>query len=169
MTSSFFILKALHVTGVVVFLGNIIVTAWWKMAADRTRDPAVIAYAQRQVTVTDFIFTAAGAALIVGAGDAMAYGYYSDSWAVPWIFWGRVLFFSVGAIWLFVLIPITGLASATGARVCAWRCNSTTLLGAWANLDRRRPRGDCRPARGALDHDNETHVRSAVVHQEKQQ
>jgi uncharacterized membrane protein len=106
MTSSFFILKALHVTGVVVFLGNIIVTAWWKMAADRTRDPAVIAYAQRQVTVTDFIFTAAGAALIVGAGDAMAYGYYSDSWAVPWIFWGRVLFFSVGAIWLFVLIPI---------------------------------------------------------------
>ena len=57
MTASYVILKALHVTGVVVFLGNIIVTAWWKMAADRTRDVATIAYAQRQVAATDFIFT----------------------------------------------------------------------------------------------------------------
>jgi uncharacterized membrane protein len=54
MTSSYFILKALHVTGVVVFLGNIIVTAWWKMAADRTRDPPTIAYAQRQPSQISF-------------------------------------------------------------------------------------------------------------------
>jgi hypothetical protein len=38
----------------VVFLGNIIVTAWWKMAADRTRDPPTIAYAQRQPSQISF-------------------------------------------------------------------------------------------------------------------
>jgi hypothetical protein len=56
----------------------------------------------------------------------------------------------------------TGLASETGARVCAWKCNSTTLLGARANLDHRRPRGDRRAARRALDHGDETHVRSSA-------
>jgi len=39
---------------VVAFLGNIIVTGWWKLMADRTRDPRVIAFAQRQVTTTDY-------------------------------------------------------------------------------------------------------------------
>ena len=50
-------LKLLHLLGVILFLGNILVTAWWKIAADRTRNPAVIAHAQRQVIVTDGLFT----------------------------------------------------------------------------------------------------------------
>jgi hypothetical protein len=51
---------ALHILGVVLFLGNIVVTAVWKVLADRTRNPAVVAYAQRLVTVTDIAFTATG-------------------------------------------------------------------------------------------------------------
>jgi catechol 2,3-dioxygenase-like lactoylglutathione lyase family enzyme len=41
--------------------------------ADRTRDPTIIAFAQRQVTLTDFVFTAGGVALILatGAGNAV--------------------------------------------------------------------------------------------------
>jgi uncharacterized membrane protein len=57
--------KVVHLAGVVIFLGNIIVTAMWKVLADRTGDPRIIAYAQRLVTITDWIFTAGGAALIV--------------------------------------------------------------------------------------------------------
>ena len=41
--------KLIHLLGVVVFLGNVIVTALWKTLADRTREPRVIAYAQRLV------------------------------------------------------------------------------------------------------------------------
>ena len=44
--------KVIHLLGVVLFLGNIIVTAVWKTLADRTREPRTIAYAQRLVTVT---------------------------------------------------------------------------------------------------------------------
>jgi uncharacterized membrane protein len=40
---------ALHVLGIVVFLGNLVVTAVWKALADRTRSPEVIAYAQQSV------------------------------------------------------------------------------------------------------------------------
>lgn len=38
--------KVIHLLGVVLFLGNIIVTGLWKTFADRTREPGVIAYAQ---------------------------------------------------------------------------------------------------------------------------
>ena len=34
-------LKILHLIGVVLFLGNIIVTAFWKIIADRTGEPRI--------------------------------------------------------------------------------------------------------------------------------
>ena len=57
--------KVIHVFGVVLFLGNIIVAGVWKILADRTGDPRTIAYAQRLVTLTDWSFTAGGVVLIL--------------------------------------------------------------------------------------------------------
>ncbi|MGH8119665.1 MAG: DUF2269 family protein [Gammaproteobacteria bacterium] len=65
MSDAYLTLKSLHILGAVIFLGNIIVTGWWKVMADRTKNPKVIAFAQRQVTMTDFVFTAGGAAIIL--------------------------------------------------------------------------------------------------------
>ena len=62
---SFEAFKVVHLFGVSLFLGNIIVTGEWKVLADRTGEPRVIAYAQRLVTLTDWIFTAGGVALIL--------------------------------------------------------------------------------------------------------
>ena len=73
---SYLLLKTLHLVGVVIFLGNIIVTAWWKVMADRTRDPKIIAFAQRQVTLTDWVFTFGGVTLVAigGYGNAALHG-----------------------------------------------------------------------------------------------
>ena len=38
--------KVVHLFGVVLFLGNIIVTAVWKVMADQTGDPRIVAYAK---------------------------------------------------------------------------------------------------------------------------
>ena len=94
-----------HILGVVVFLGNIIVTAVWKMLADRTRDPRVVAFAQRLVTITDVAFTATGAALILGSGHAMA-GAFGGIGGPAWLTWGWALFLVTGIIWLAVLVPV---------------------------------------------------------------
>ena len=64
--------KVVHLFGVVLFLGNIIVTAVWKVMADHTGDPRIIAYAQRLVTLTDWIFTAGGVVLILVGAYGMA-------------------------------------------------------------------------------------------------
>ena len=81
MGNTYLVLKSVHIFGVILLLGNLIVTAWWKLMANRTKNPSIIAFAQRQVTLTDFVFTAPGALLAILAGDSMAYNFIGDSWS----------------------------------------------------------------------------------------
>ena len=99
------LLKLLHVLGAVLLLGNIIVTAWWKAMADRSRDPVVLAFAQRQVTMTDILFTTVGVLLLGVSGYAMV---FTGPWSLdtPWLSWGQTLFLATGLIWVGILIPI---------------------------------------------------------------
>ena len=99
-------LKAAHVFGVVLFLGNIIVTGWWKAMADRHGDPMVIAFAQRQVTLTDFVFTAGGIVILLASGIANAEIHGMDYLSIPWMAWSFWLFVASGVIWAAVLIPV---------------------------------------------------------------
>jgi len=99
------ILKIIHYLGVVLFLGSFIVTAVWKILADKTQSPEIVAYAQRLVTITDFTFTPIGVLLILISGELMAikFGAISD---ILWLSWGMWLFIASGVIWVFILIPI---------------------------------------------------------------
>ncbi|MDX8399548.1 MAG: DUF2269 family protein [Gallionellaceae bacterium] len=106
MDNSYLWLKSLHLLGVVLLLGNIIVTGWWKFMADRTRNPQIIAFAQRQVTITDYLFTASGAAIILAAGWGNAASHGMDVFHTKWLSWGLWLFSASGVIWVALLIPI---------------------------------------------------------------
>lgn len=102
-------LKMLHLFGVIIFMGNIIVTAWWKTMADRTRDYRVIAFAQRQVSLTDKVFTFGGVVILSAAGFGMVFhmneNVMKEVYAERWLWWGYTLFIASGVIWFFVLIP----------------------------------------------------------------
>ncbi len=127
-------LKALHILGVVLFIGNIIVTAWWKTQADRTRNPAVIAFAQRQVTLTDWIFTFGGATLLAGSAYANA-ALHGLSMLTPWMLWGQILFVLSGLLWVGILIPVQvrqarlarGFAGGGPIPLTYWRLNRIWL------------------------------------------
>ena len=112
---------SLHILGVVLFLGNIIVTAVWKVLADRTKNPPVVAYAQRLVTVTDIAFTATGAALIIVSGQVMAREFGGVFGGPLWLTLGWSLFIVSGVIWLTLLVPIEVMQErlATGFRNAA--------------------------------------------------
>ncbi len=100
------VLKLLHVLGVVLLLGNVTVTSIWKLYADGTRDPVVIAFAQRLVTITDWFFTFWGILLLVIGGYGAAWIGGLDVLRDDWILWSEVLFALAGALWLFLLVPI---------------------------------------------------------------
>ena len=101
-------LKMLHLFGVIIFMGNIIVTGWWKVMADRTEDYRIIAFAQRQVTLTDWVFTFGGVLVVIAGGFGMVSHMNSDVMTeigqTRWLWWGYHLFLFSGVIWVLVLI-----------------------------------------------------------------
>ena len=61
----------LHISGAVVFLGNIVVTAAWMLMAERTRSVNVIHFSAKAVMRADLLFTLPGVLLILMNGLAM--------------------------------------------------------------------------------------------------
>lgn len=106
MPDSYLWIKSLHLVGVVLFYGNILVTSWWKHAASRYGHPRVLAFAQRQVFVTDMIFTTTGSVLllITGVGNAHLHGSLPIN--TPWMMTSLYLFMASGMIWGTLMIPI---------------------------------------------------------------
>jgi len=100
------LLKLLHLLGVVLLVGNVTVTSIWKLYADRTGDPGVIAFAQRLVTVTDWFFTFWGIVLLVVGGYGAALTAGLDPLGDAWLVWSQAMFLLAGLIWLLVLVPI---------------------------------------------------------------
>ena len=67
------IAKFLHVTGVVMLMGNITVTAIWKYCADPTHSPEVLSFAQKLITYTDWSMTVWGVLFSMCGGYAMVF------------------------------------------------------------------------------------------------
>lgn len=110
------VFKCLHITGVVLLLGNVIVTGLWKTLADRTRMAPTVAYAQRLVILTDWLFTGGGILLILIGGYAMARSAQLSLLHTRWLIWGQGLFGLSALIWIFVLLPVQGAQSRMAQR-----------------------------------------------------
>lgn len=65
------VLLFLHILGAVIFLGNIVTAAFWKIRADIKRDPKFIHHTVKNVMLADFIFTLPGLILIIVPGILM--------------------------------------------------------------------------------------------------
>ena len=109
-------LKTLHIIGVVILIGNVTITAYWKVLADRTSDPRLIAHAQHGVTVADWIFTLAGIVLILVGGYGAAWVAGLSLTSPLWLVIGQVLFAVSGLVWLCILVPIQ-IRQARAARL----------------------------------------------------
>ena len=87
--SPYVFFKWVHIVGIVALVGNVSVTAVWKMFADRTRCWRTVAFAQRMVTVTDWSFTVGGILLLMVGGYAMAYLRQLPLLQARWLVWGN--------------------------------------------------------------------------------
>ncbi len=114
MPDSYSIWKFLHITGVVMLMGNITVTAIWKYFADRDGRAEVLGFAQKLVTYTDWAMTLWGAALTMAGGYGMALAAEFPL-AEGWMLWSQILFGVAGLIWLAAIVPIQ-IAQARLAR-----------------------------------------------------
>ncbi len=106
MSDNYLWLKSMHILGIVLFLGNIIVTGWWKLMANRTRNPVIVAFAQRHVTRADWVFTLSGVLLVLAGGVGNAWLHGMSIVNTHWLAWGGALFLASGAIWVAILLPL---------------------------------------------------------------
>ncbi len=60
----FFLIKLLHITAVIAFVGNITTGIFWHAPAARTRDPKLLAYTMGGIIRSDRLFTIPTAALL---------------------------------------------------------------------------------------------------------
>jgi uncharacterized membrane protein len=125
--------KLMHLLGVVLLLGNIVVTAAWKLAADRHGNPAVVAFAQRMVMLADFAFTLPGIALTLVGAHGMGWLGGFSLWQPGWLAWGHSLFIVSGVIWLGVLVP----TQVQQGRLAASFATSPAIPARYWQLNRR--------------------------------
>ena len=83
-------LKILHVTAVVVFLGNLVTGILWKIHGDQTEDPVIIRHTVAGLIRADRWFTIPGLPLI----------------RTQWILAGIVLFTISGAAYMGRVVPL---------------------------------------------------------------
>lgn len=116
-----------------LLVGNVTVTAVWKVFADRTQSPTIVAFAQRLVIYTDWSFTLGGVVLTAAGGYGMAWFARMDVLAAPWLVWGQILFVASGLMWLAFLIPSQTKQSRLACRFDA----KTSIPSAYQRLGRQ--------------------------------
>ena len=102
----YLLLKLLHVTAVIVFLGNIITGLFWHSHAARTRDPRLVVHAMDGIIRSDRLFTIPGVVLIVATGLATAIMGRYPILRTPWILWSLVLFTISGVLFVSRVAPL---------------------------------------------------------------
>lgn len=83
-------LKLMHLAGVVLFLGNIIVGVFWKAYADSSRSTAVMAFTMDAIIRADRIFTIPGLVLLLAGGLGAAFAGNIPILSTGWLLWGII-------------------------------------------------------------------------------
>ena len=103
---AYFYIKLIHIIFVIIFLGNITIGLFWKVIAEKTKDPDKIAFAFKGIIKADKYFTMPGVIGITlfGVGLAMHAGY--PILGTGWILWSIILFIISGIAFMAKLFPL---------------------------------------------------------------
>ena len=102
----YLVLKLLHVSAVVMFLGNIITGLYWHRHAARTRDPRLLHHAMDGILTSDRWFTNPAAATIAITGVAAAVVGHVPILRTHWIAGGLALFILSGLVFVTRVTPL---------------------------------------------------------------
>ena len=102
----YLVLKLLHVSAVVMFLGNIITGLFWHAHAARTRDPRLLHHAMDGILRSDAWFTNPAAATIAITGVLTAMVGHLPILRTHWIAGGLGLFIVAGIVFVARVTPL---------------------------------------------------------------
>lgn len=98
--------KLIHITAVIMFLGNIITGLFWAARAHKTKDLNLIASTFRSIISSDRYFTIPGVIGITFSGIVAAINGGFPILGTGWILWGIILFSISGIIFSIYVAPL---------------------------------------------------------------
>ena len=102
----YLVLKLVHLSAVIAFLGNITTGLFWHRHAVRTRDPKLLAHTMDGIIRSDRLFTIPGVIVITSAGIAAAIAGGLPLLHTKWIVWTLILFTISGVAFTVFLVPL---------------------------------------------------------------
>jgi uncharacterized membrane protein len=146
----YFALKALHVTGAVLLVGNVTVTGVWSLYLYRHWRDATIPFrpVARAILWTDLIFTLGGGILLTVTGVIMALKSNFPFFQTPWLTKGIVALAISTLSWAAILIPDQYRLERTEDpavirrvflrwSVVGWASTALLFYGLWAMVTKR--------------------------------
>ena len=102
----YLILVLIHVIAVVIFLGNITVSPFWKANAEKKKDRLLILNAWEGIIRADKLFTMPGVIILLIFGIGAAAHLKVNFIDTGWIFWSIILYVISGAAFMIRVVPI---------------------------------------------------------------
>ena len=93
------LLKTVHVLGATLFLGTGLGSAWYKVRSWRSGDVRIIAWADREVVLADWLFTIPSGVVMPVTGLWLAH-LYGIPWTAGWLKWAIGGYACAGLFWL---------------------------------------------------------------------
>jgi uncharacterized membrane protein len=142
------LLRAVHVLGAVLLVGNVIVSGVWATLAMRPAAAVPPRTVARFVVVTDWCFTVPGGALLLGSGLAMVRHAGWPLWGTPFVRVGLLALLVSLVAWLLVLVPLQSrwVRAPTEAEayrlfrwwsVVGWAATVPLVIGLWVMATHR--------------------------------
>ena len=100
------ILLAIHILASVIFVGNIITAAFWKVRADKSGNLESMAITSRSLRLADFAFTMPGILALLVTGIWMVGITGWQRFQEPWLGISFVLLILTGTIWAAGMVPL---------------------------------------------------------------
>ena len=138
------VLRALHVTGAVLLLGNVTITGFWSLFFFFRRDQIPFGPTARAIMWADALFTLTGGALLAATGFMMAARLGLPVLHTPWLTRGLGALVGATLLWLVILLPdqwrMERVAPADDARlrrlflrwsVAGWSATGLLFYGLW--------------------------------------
>ncbi|SRR5579875_1313093 len=94
-----------HILGAVLLLGNVLISIFWKLRSDSTKDLKIITHTHGEIRRADRIFSHIGIILILITGLGL---WHMDKIKISqtrWPLWGLILFVIAIIFWGAVIVP----------------------------------------------------------------
>lgn len=99
-------LVLIHIISAIIFIGNIITAAFWKLKAEFTGDGAHINKTAKNIMVADYVFTLPSIIALLISGFLLAIKSNYSLHEINWLTTSFALFTITGLIWVTLLLPL---------------------------------------------------------------